>query len=161
MKIAVASDVLVRAVLRDDETQSLAAEQVLKEAELIAVSIPSMCEFVDILTRTHALEPDAVAEAVRSLLNASNVVADRPALAMGLAMLGNGGTFSKGVAALEGYRFGADRFVSFDADSVLRFERMIPHYREPAKGNVKEHNHVGGNSADLARRRSGPRFRDR
>ena len=49
-----------------------------------------MCEFFDILLQTYALEPDVVAEAVRSLLNASNVVADRSALAAGRAMLGEG-----------------------------------------------------------------------
>lgn len=129
MKIVVTSDVLVRAVLRNDETQFGEAEQLLKNAELIAVSISSVCEFVDILTRTYALEPGPVAVAVRSLVNASNVVADRSAVAAGLALLGNGGTFSEGVAAFEGQRLGADRFVSFNAESVQRIERLMPHYR--------------------------------
>jgi len=40
MMISVASDVLVRAVLRDDEAQSFAAELILEQAELIVVSIP-------------------------------------------------------------------------------------------------------------------------
>lgn len=129
MKIAVTSDVLVRAVLQDDESQSFAAEQVLKSAELIAVSIPSICEFVEILTQTYELDEGAVVMAVRSLIDAANVAVDRSAVSAGLAMLEIGGSFIDGVVAIEGHRLGARRFVSFDLDTVARIERIVPQYK--------------------------------
>lgn len=129
MKIAVTSDVLVRAVLRDDEILSFAAERLLKNADLIAVTIPAISEFVEALQRKHALEANAIANAVRSLVNAANVRADYTAISAGLAALGNGGTFDEGMIACEGQRLGANRFVSFDPESVERIERMMPHYR--------------------------------
>lgn len=129
MKIAVTSDVLVRAVLRDDETMSFAAERLLKNADLIAVTIPAISEFVDVLQRKHALEAKAIANAVRSLVNAANVRADSSAISAGLAMLRIGGTFDEGVIAFEAQRLGANRFVSFDPESVERIKHMMPHYR--------------------------------
>jgi hypothetical protein len=46
MRITVGTDILVRAVVRDDEKQAEAAAKLLKEAEVIAVSLPCLCEFV-------------------------------------------------------------------------------------------------------------------
>lgn len=129
MKIAVASDVLVCAVLRDNEDRAIQAERVLKRAASIAVATPALCEFADALQRTHGLSGSDVAMAIRSLLNAANVVADREAATAGLAFLEAGGTFSEGVVAFEGQRLGANNFVSFAPDSMARVERLMPHYR--------------------------------
>jgi predicted nucleic acid-binding protein len=46
MKVAVDTNVLVRAVVRDDPAQATAAAAVLTDAELIAVALPCLCEFV-------------------------------------------------------------------------------------------------------------------
>ena len=53
MKITVDTNVLVRAVMRDDERQARTAAKLLKEAELIAVSLPCLCEFVWVLRRVY------------------------------------------------------------------------------------------------------------
>lgn len=129
MKIAVASDVLVCAVLRENEDRAIQAERVLRKAELLAVSTPALCEFVSTLQRDHGLEASDVAKAVRSLVNAEKVMADRPVIAAGLALLEAGGTFSEGVVAFESGRLGANNFVSFEPGSMVRIERMMPHYR--------------------------------
>ena len=42
MKIAVGTNVLVRAVVRDDEEQARAAAKTLEEAEIIIVSLPCL-----------------------------------------------------------------------------------------------------------------------
>jgi len=42
MKITVDTNVLVRAVVRDDKAQARAAAKLLKDAEIIAVSLPSL-----------------------------------------------------------------------------------------------------------------------
>ena len=46
MKIAVDTNILARAVLLDDPDQGAAARKLLKEASLIAVSLPCLCELV-------------------------------------------------------------------------------------------------------------------
>ena len=43
MKITVDTNVLVRAVVRDDAKQAQMAAKFLKDAELIAVSLPCLC----------------------------------------------------------------------------------------------------------------------
>ena len=51
MKITVDTNVLVRAVVRDDAKQAQMAAKFLKDAELIAVSPPCLCELVWVRSR--------------------------------------------------------------------------------------------------------------
>lgn len=118
MKITADTNVLVRAVLRDDETQARAAEKVLREATVVAVALPSLCEFVWVLRRVYALESADIAAAIRVLLDTANLVVNRPAAEAGLAMLEAGGDFADGVIAHEGQWLGGETFVSFDRKAV-------------------------------------------
>jgi predicted nucleic-acid-binding protein len=47
-----------------------------------------------------------------------NVVVNRPAVEMGLAVLGAGGDFADGVIAYDGAWLGGEAFVSFDKKAV-------------------------------------------
>jgi len=114
MKISVDTNVLVRAVLQDDAKQGQAASKLLREAQLIAISVPCLCELVWILQRSAGLSKEEVALTLRDLLNTSNVVLNRPALEAGLATLEAGGDFADGAIAHEGRWLGGDTFVSFD-----------------------------------------------
>lgn len=118
MKIAVDTNVLVRAVMRDDPKQARAAARVLAEAELIAVALPCLCEFVWVLCRVYGLPVADVASAIRALLAASNVEVNRPAVEAGLALLEAGGDFADGVIAFEGNWLGGETFISFDKEAV-------------------------------------------
>lgn len=118
MKITADTNVLARAVLQDDEKQGLAASKLLKEASLIAVSLPSLCELVWILRRGAKLSKEDVAVTLLDLLNAGNVVMNRPAVEAGLAILEAGGDFADGVIAYEGNWLGGETFVSFDKQAV-------------------------------------------
>lgn len=118
MRVAVDTNVLVRAVVRDDPDQARAAVQVLTEAELIAVAMPCLCEFVWVLRRVYGFEASDVARAIRALLAAKNVDANRPAAEAGLALLETGGDFADGVIAYEGRWLGGETFVSFDRAAV-------------------------------------------
>lgn len=118
MKITADTNVLVRAVVRDDEQQACAAEKVLREAAIIAVALPSLCEFVWVLRRVYGLDPADIAAAVRALLDTANLVVNRPAAEAGLAMLEAGGDFADGVIAHEGNWLGGETFVSFDRKAV-------------------------------------------
>ena len=91
MKIAADTNVLVRAVVRDDKMQAEVAARVLRNASLVAVAVSGLCEFVWVLRRKYGLPAAEVAAAIRVLLAAGNVEVDRPAVAVGLTMLDAGG----------------------------------------------------------------------
>ena len=112
------TNVLVRAVVRDDVAHANKAAKVLREAQLIAVSLPCLCEFVWVLMRVYSFQAADVAGAIRALLAAENVQANRPAVDFGLAMLEAGGDFADGIMAFEGAWLGASTFVSFDKQAV-------------------------------------------
>jgi predicted nucleic-acid-binding protein len=118
MKIIVDTNVLVRSVIRDDEKQALAAAKVLKEADVIAVALPSLCEFAWVLRKVYRLERTDIAIAVDALLNTGNLVVNRPAVEASLSMLNAGGDFADGVIAYEGSWLGGETFVSFDKKAV-------------------------------------------
>ena len=104
MKVAVDTKVLVRAVVRDDKAQAKAAVKVLRDAELIAIAVPCLCEFVWVLRRVYDFQSADVATAIRTLLAAANVEMNRPAVEAGLAVLDAGGDFADGAIAYEKWR---------------------------------------------------------
>ncbi len=118
MKITVDTNILVRAVVRDHKKQAEAAGRLLKEAEIIAVSLPCLCEFVWVLRRVYKFGWLDIAAAIEALLDAGNVAVNRPAVDAGLAVLKAGGDFADGLIAYEGSWLGGDTFVSFDKRAV-------------------------------------------
>lgn len=118
MRVAVDTNVLVRAVVGDDPLQASAAAKVLADAELIAVALPCLCEFVWVLLRVYDFHPADTATAIRALLAVANVEVNRPAVEAGLAVLEAGGDFADGVIAYEGNWLGGEAFVSFDKKAV-------------------------------------------
>jgi len=118
VKVAVDTNVLVRAVLQDDEYQGRLASQLLRQASVIAVSLPCLCELVWVLRRAAKLSKDEVATTLRDLLAAENVVMNRSAVEAGLAILEAGGDFADGIMAYEGFWLGGETFVSFDRKAV-------------------------------------------
>lgn len=118
MRLAVDTNVLVRAVVQDDPVQAGLAAKVLTEAELIAVALPCLCEFVWVLRRVYGFQPADAATAIRALLATANVEVNRPAAEAGLAVLEAGGDFADGVIAHEGAWLGGETFVSFDRKAV-------------------------------------------
>jgi len=122
MKITADTNVLVRAITEDHQQQSRVAQAALKKAELVAVSIPTLCELVWVLAQGYRIPSSDIAEAIRRLINASNVAVNRPAAEAGLALLDVGGDFADGVIAYEGNWLGADTFASFDKRAVKLLE---------------------------------------
>ena len=118
MRVAVDTNVLVRAVVCDDPAAAAVAAKVLTDAELIAVATPCLCEFVWVLRRVYDFQPADVATAIRALLAAANVEVNRPAVEAGLSVLEAGGDFADGVIAYEGNWLGGETFVSFDKKAV-------------------------------------------
>lgn len=124
MNITVDTNVLVRAVVRDDPKQARTASKILKEADLIAVPLPCLCEFVWVLRRVYNFGQQDISVALETLLNASNVAVNRPAVEAGLAVLNEGGDFADGLIAYEGNWLGGETFVSFDKRAVSLIARQ-------------------------------------
>jgi predicted nucleic-acid-binding protein len=87
MRAAVDTNVLLRALVEDDRKQAAAAAKFLRTAELIAVSLPCLCELVWVLHSVYDFGREEIVEAIESLLDAANVVVNRPAADAGLAVL--------------------------------------------------------------------------
>jgi predicted nucleic-acid-binding protein len=118
MKIIADMNVLLRAIVADDEAQSRVAIEELDKAELVAVSVQSLCELAWVLDRRYGVSRADVGGAVRRLIETRNVVLNHPAAEAGLRVLEAGGDFADGAIAFEGAWLGADMFVSFDRKAV-------------------------------------------
>jgi predicted nucleic-acid-binding protein len=129
MRIAVDTNVLVRAAVRDDAEQSASATILMSRAEVVAIAVSSLCEFVWVLRSVYRFRSDEMAHAIRTVLAAANVETNRLAVEAGLAMLDAGGDFADGVIAHEGRWLGGEVFVSFDRQAV----EMLQAQGEPAR----------------------------
>ena len=118
MRVTVDTNVLIRAVVLDDSEQAKKAAWILAHAEVVAVAMPCLCEFVWVLLRVYKFSSSDVAMAVRALVATANVEVNRPAVDSGLAVLDAGGDFADGVIAFEGRWLGGSTFVSFDKNAV-------------------------------------------
>lgn len=118
MKITADSNVLIRAAVQDNLHQARQAAKALAEADLIAVPVPVLCEFVWVLRRGYKKSTTDVSDAIRRLMKSANVVMNRPAVEAGLSVLDAGGDFADGAIAYEGEWLGAEEFVSFDTKAV-------------------------------------------
>jgi predicted nucleic-acid-binding protein len=124
VRISVDTNVLARAILQDDPAQSRTARKQLKEATLIAVSLPCLCELVWILRQGAKVSKEDTAAVLRALSETENVVMNRAAVESGLALLEAGGDFADGILAHEGAWLGGETFVSFDKQAVALLEKQ-------------------------------------
>jgi len=118
MDITVDTNVLVRGLVRDNAQQAAAADALLKQATLIAVSLPCLCELVWVLGSVYKFDAPGIIAAIRALLNTRTVQMNRSAVEKGLAFLEAGGDFADGIMLDEGRRLGGRTFVSFDRKAV-------------------------------------------
>jgi predicted nucleic-acid-binding protein len=132
VRIAADTNVLVRALTGDDAVQSQLAQAELANAEMVCVAVPALCELVWVLSRGYKIPLPEIAETIRRLIDAGNVMVNRPAVEAGLAMLDQSGDFADGVIAYEGAWLGADDFVSFDAKAVKALQGQGYVARVPA-----------------------------
>ncbi|SFK19890.1 Predicted nucleic-acid-binding protein, contains PIN domain [Methylocapsa palsarum] len=118
LRITADTNVLVRAAVADDRSQAKVAAAALRSAEVVAVTLPVLCEFVWVLARGYKLPSASIADAIRKLIDSATVKTDRPAVEAGLALLDAGGDFADGIIAFEGRRLGGTVFTSFDRAAV-------------------------------------------
>ena len=118
MKVTADTNVLIRAAVQDDLHQARRAAKILAEADLVAVPVPVLCEFVSVLRRGYRKSATDVSDAIRRLMRSPNVVMNRTAVEAGLSALDAGGDFADGAIAHEGEWLRAEEFVSFDSKAV-------------------------------------------
>ncbi|MEO1458602.1 MAG: type II toxin-antitoxin system VapC family toxin [Pseudomonadota bacterium] len=122
VRITVDTNVLIRAIVADDEGEAIEARSALRQATLIALPTPMLCELVWVLRRGYKLSPAEVATTVRTLVDAAETVANRDAVEAGLALLEAGGDFADGAIAAEGRALGGDIFTTFDRKAARLLE---------------------------------------
>ncbi|MDO8378378.1 type II toxin-antitoxin system VapC family toxin [Phenylobacterium sp.] len=122
MKITADTNVLVRVITGDDRRQSKIAQAELAKADLVAVTLPALCELVWVLSQGYKISPADIGMTIRRLIDSANVAVNRPAAEAGLALLDAGGDFADGVIAYEGSWLGAEAFVSFDRKAAKLLE---------------------------------------
>lgn len=118
MRITADTNVLVRAVVRDDPRQTSVAVELLQDAHLIALPLPSLCELAWVLTSVYGFSKAEIATAIENLIQAANVEVDKPAAEASLEVLRAGGDFPDGAIAYAGRWMGGQTFVSFDKKAV-------------------------------------------
>jgi predicted nucleic-acid-binding protein len=118
VKITADTNVLLRAVVGDDEVQQQMAIETLERAELVAISSHSLCEFAWVLDRGYKTARSDIASVISHVLEMRNIVVNRPAVEAGLRVLEAGGDFADGVIAYDGNWLGGETFVSFDKRAV-------------------------------------------
>jgi len=118
MKITADTNVLVRLFTADDPEQASVAADILEQADIVAISLQSLCELVWVLDRAYKTTRSDIAAAIRQLLATRNLVVNRPAVDAGLAVFEAGGDFADGVIAYDGSFLGGETFVSFDKKAV-------------------------------------------
>jgi len=129
MKVTADTNVLIRAAIQDDLHQARRAARILAEADLVAVPVPVLCEFVWVLRRGYKKSATEVSDAIRRLMRSANVVMNRTAVEAGLSALEAGGDFADGAIAYEGEWLGAEEFVSFDSKAISLLQGQGHHAR--------------------------------
>ncbi len=118
VKITADTNLLLRDALRDDPHQARLAARVLQGADLVAIPVTVLCEFVWVLRQGYKKPTKEIARSIRMLLQSATVVTNRPAVEAGLNFLEAGGDFADGAIAYEGERLGAEEFVTFDREAA-------------------------------------------
>lgn len=124
MRITADTNVLVRAIVADEPKQARAAQAALTDAELIAITPPTMCELTWVLSRGYGIPVADIALAIRRLIASAKVVVNRPAVEAGLALMDQGGDFADGIIAFEGAALGGATFATFDKDAARRLKQL-------------------------------------
>lgn len=122
MKITADSNVLIRILTNDDSEQASVASNALSNADLIAISMQTLCEVVWVLQGSYKVSRDDISSAIHALIEIQGVVVNRPAVETGLKVLNRGGDFADGVIAFDGALQGGATFVSFDKRAIKALE---------------------------------------
>jgi predicted nucleic-acid-binding protein len=124
---AIDTNVLVRALVRDDPSQSARAEALLSQHEIF-IPVTVMLELEWVLRSRYAYAPKLVAQALKMIAALDNVViGERVAVLAAAARVAEGWDFAD--ALHHALSEGCDDFATLDADlarRALRGARVVP-----------------------------------
>ncbi|MGC9269103.1 type II toxin-antitoxin system VapC family toxin [Acidiphilium sp.] len=131
MRVAVDTNVLVRYLTWDDETQSAHAAALIEQAETLIIPTIVLCETVRVLRRAYKFPPRDILEILRTLTTMPAVELDRPIVEAGIDLMAAGGDFADGVILTEATRARADHLASFDETlaTLSTIVRLVPSHR--------------------------------
>ncbi len=86
----------------------------MENADLIAIPLATICEFVWVLEQVYKRPAGEIANSIMKLLDDDRVETNRLAVEAGVSLLVAGGDFADGAIAYEGRQLGGDVFVTFD-----------------------------------------------
>jgi predicted nucleic-acid-binding protein len=118
VNITADTNLLARAAIGDDDVQTARAQAELAAADLVAITLPALCELVWVMSHGYKLSSARISESIRGLIDTANAILNVPATEAGLAQTERGGDFADGVIAYEGNLLGGQVFVSFDKRAV-------------------------------------------
>jgi len=124
LKVTADTDLLVRVAAQDDARQVRLAENLLAAAELVAIPLQALCEFVWVMSSGYRNSRGDITRTIRAMLAAENIATEEPAVLAGLAAMDSGGDFADGVIAYEGEKLGGEIFVSFDRKAVTMIKNQ-------------------------------------
>ena len=127
MSLALDTNVLVRYLTWDDETQARASASVIEGGQIMTISNIVLCELAWVLKRAYRYNTNEIADAVRRIVTSRNVEADRVAAEAGLRMLDRGGDFADGIIEADAIRVKSRHVVTFDRNfaGLLGSERAM------------------------------------
>jgi predicted nucleic-acid-binding protein len=132
VSIAVDTNVLVRYLTWDDESQAKAAARIIDSGETVAISTIVLCELAWVLKRAYRYRIDEIADAIRRIITSRNVEVDRPTAEAGLRMMERSGDFADGVIEVDAARAKSRHIVTFDQE----FARLLGPERAVLLGAV-------------------------
>lgn len=123
MNVTADTNILVRALTGDEPKQSTLAQNLLLNADLVAIPAVVFCELCWVLSRSYKIARADIIAAIETLIAAENVVVDASAVEAGLAVMNAGGDFADGIIADHGQWLGGDIFASFDEHAIKLLEK--------------------------------------
>jgi len=120
LRIIADTNILVRAAVADDPDQSRLAAEVLRSAEIVAVTVPTLCEFVWVLARDADKKPGRSHQqsGAWSIVRASGWIAQPSTRALPCSRRAGISQTADGVIAFEGRRLGGLIFTSFNRRAI-------------------------------------------
>lgn len=122
MSLIADTNLIIRALTRDNPAQFATATRALDDSGLTVFSIVALCEAVWVLRKVKRWPARDVAYGLRLLLDDSRAVYDRDLVGVGLAMLDAGGDFADAVIAVDGRRHADAPLATFDKQAARLLE---------------------------------------
>jgi predicted nucleic-acid-binding protein len=125
VKIAIDTNVLVRYLTWDDESQAAEAAAAIEGADAVHISIVVLCELIWVLTRAYRYKANEIVPLIEQIVAGREFEVDQVAARTGLRLLAAGGDFADGATMDDMRRASCEFLVTFDRE----FARLL----EPSK----------------------------